>query len=30
MTSNEKNTKNKQATAAYEQKQNRKRPAFLN
>ncbi|MBA1193693.1 hypothetical protein G7007_12600 [Pseudomonas entomophila] len=30
VTSDEKNTKNKEATAAYEQKQNRKRPNFLN
>lgn len=30
MTSDEKNTKNKEATAAYEQKQDRKRPDFLN
>jgi len=30
MNSDEKNTKNKEATAVYEQKQNRKRPDFLN
>lgn len=30
MTSNEKNVENKAASAAYERKQNRKRPGFLN
>lgn len=30
MNSDKKNTKNKEATAVYEQKQNRKRPDFLN